>query len=190
MKPNFVSTAGGMAHQMVYGNSTSNNSTSTRWHGQGGYYNSSHREPPQRLLTTHRKSDAYRAGILQKRKNSLLDRFNNRLTRLTTPIPQRIRNINRIGNVLNKTSGMGRKALGNAFDFVAKRPKVLGSLLGVGGIGAIGFGISYGIAEMGRARNKAPVVHTGAIRNTGQTNQYFNLGQDPFAGVRFAARRR
>lgn len=63
--------------------------------------------------------------------------------------------------------------------------------LGIGaGIAGIGFGISYGMAAMSRAANKAPVVHTGAIRNTGQTNQYFNMGADPFGGVRFASRKR
>jgi hypothetical protein len=69
--------------------------------------------------------------------------------------------------------------------------KGLGTAAGIGlGVGAIGFGISYGLAAMSRASKKAPVVHTGAIRNTGQTNQYFNMGADPFGGVRFASKKR
>ena len=96
-----------------------------------------------------------------------------------------------------KVAGAPRAALGSAFDFVAKRPRLLstakftGAGIGLGGLVAgAALGISYGVAAMGRARSRAPVVHTGAIRSTGQTNQYFNLGQDPFAGVRFAGKRR
>lgn len=63
-------------------------------------------------------------------------------------------------------------------------------LYGMLGIASIPFGISYGVAAMARSKNRAPVVHTGMIRSTGQTNQYYNLGPDPFSGVRFASTRR
>lgn len=62
--------------------------------------------------------------------------------------------------------------------------------LGVAGIGAAALGISYGVASMARASKRPPVIQTAAIRSTGQTNQYFNMGADPFSGVRFASRRR
>lgn len=117
------------------------------------------------------------------------------------PTPNRqpliYRGLRAAGSGIGKVAGAPKAALGSAFDFVAKRPRALsaarflGSGIGIGGlIGGAALGISYGVAAMGRARSRAPVVHTGAIRNTGQTNQYFNLGQDPFAGVRFAGKRR
>lgn len=128
-----------------------------------------------------------RVGRLATRSND-----HSILRRLTTRIPQSRGSLmyRGIRTAAQKTASMPGKALGSAFDFVAKRPKLMGGMIGAGVVGAVGFGISYGVAAMGRARNKAPVVHTGAIRNTGQTNQYFNLGQDPFAGVRFASRKR
>jgi len=59
----------------------------------------------------------------------------------------------------------------------------------IGAVAGIGFGIGYGVAAMARASKRPPVVQTSAIRSTGQTNQYFNMGADPFAGVRFATKR-
>jgi hypothetical protein len=99
---------------------------------------------------------------------------------------QRLANWKNIRNTTRKDKLLGYAKSASSKTF---KPAKMG--LGIGaGIAGIGFGISYGMAAMSRAANKAPVVHTGAIRNTGQTNQYFNMGADPFGGVRFASRKR
>lgn len=56
--------------------------------------------------------------------------------------------------------------------------------------GIAAFGIVSAISSKAQSLRRPPVVHTSRIRNTGQTNQYYNLGADPFAGVRFAGRKR
>jgi hypothetical protein len=74
--------------------------------------------------------------------------------------------------------------------------KSLGRSFGKGGLvgAAIGtpilFGIVSAISSKADSLRRPPVIHTSRIRSTGQTNQYYNLGVDPFAGVRFAGRKR
>ncbi|TXG79142.1 MAG: hypothetical protein E6R13_10310 [Spirochaetes bacterium] len=58
------------------------------------------------------------------------------------------------------------------------------------GIAAAGLAVASGISSYAQSLRRPPVVHTGRLRSTGQTNQYYNLGADPFAGVRFAGRKR
>lgn len=64
------------------------------------------------------------------------------------------------------------------------------SLLGAGAIAGVGLGIASGISSYAQSLRRPPVVHTSRLRNTGQTNQYYNMGADPFAGVRFAGRKK
>lgn len=63
-------------------------------------------------------------------------------------------------------------------------------LIGAGAIAGIGLGIASGISSYSQSLRRPPVVHTSRLRNTGQTNQYYNMGADPFAGVRFAGRKK
>lgn len=63
-------------------------------------------------------------------------------------------------------------------------------LIGAGAITGIGLGIASGISSYAQSLRRPPVVHTSRLRNTGQTNQYYNMGADPFAGVRFAGRKK
>lgn len=74
--------------------------------------------------------------------------------------------------------------------------KSVGKSFGKGGLvgTAIGvpilFGIASAISSKADSLRRPPVIHTSRIRSTGQTNQYYNMGVDPFAGVRFAGRKR
>lgn len=84
-------------------------------------------------------------------------------------------------NLMSKIPWDGTKRVG------AKMGKY--GLVG-GGIAAAGLAVASGISSYAQSLRRPPVVHTGRLRSTGQTNQYYNLGADPFAGVRFAGRKR
>ena len=84
-------------------------------------------------------------------------------------------------NLMSKIPWDGTKRVG------AKMGKY--GLVG-GGIAAAGLAVASGISSYAQSLRRPPVVHTGRLRSTGQTNQYHNLGADTFAGVRFAGRKR
>ncbi len=79
----------------------------------------------------------------------------------------------------------------NVLSFAKKGLKGGAIVGGTGiGLGVAAIGIASGISSWARNIRQPPVVHTSRIRNTGQTNTYFNMGADPFSGVRFGGRRR
>lgn len=91
---------------------------------------------------------------------------------------------------LSELASKGMRRVGSYMEKALINKPVGFSALGIAGVGAAALGVSYGIASMARASKRPPVVHTAAIRSTGQTNQYYNMGADPFGGVRFAAKNR
>lgn len=93
-------------------------------------------------------------------------------------------------NAISKLASRGMGRVGSFMERALVNKKVGFGLAGAAGVGALALGVSYGIASMARASKRPPVVHTAAIRSTGQTNQYYNMGADPFGGVRFAAKNR
>lgn len=90
-------------------------------------------------------------------------------------------------SLLNRTESMASKGMTFGKRAIFNRATGYGAGA-IGAVAGIGFGIGYGVAAMARASKRPPVVQTSAIRSTGQTNQYFNMGADPFAGVRFATK--
>jgi hypothetical protein len=66
---------------------------------------------------------------------------------------------------------------------------MMGTGIGLGALSFVGMGFS-GLSSMTRSMREAPLVSNSMQPKIGMANINYNLGADPFSGIRFAGRYR
>lgn len=87
--------------------------------------------------------------------------------------------------------GMGNSAIKMLNTRVISRGQkgIMGAGMGLTGLSFIGSGLS-GLSSMTKSMREAPLVTNSMQPRIGMANMTYNLGADPFAGIRFAGRQR
>lgn len=87
--------------------------------------------------------------------------------------------------------GMGNSAVKMLNTSVISRSQsgIMKGAIGAGILGFAGMGLS-GLSSMTKSMREAPLVTNGMQPRLGMANINYNLGADPFSGIRFAGRQR
>ena len=97
-----------------------------------------------------------------------------------------------LSGISTKMSNSFKEAAPRIGSSMSNYMKKAGPVASMGSFGLMGLGMGAslmrGVSSFSRSLKQGPTAHIGSVRKLGTTS--YSLGADPFAGVKFARRRR